>query len=243
LNSRFPLLEVGTVESTMVEAARLVSSGVFEDWTTILAGHQTGGRGRSGRAWINAPGDAFLATVIARVAIPPERAGLIAIAAGVSVAEVLAQLGVDVRLKWPNDILVDERKLGGILIQTQLTSPLIALIGVGINLRGLPSGVSDAVSIEYLGVSPPPPADLARPIVARLQVSVRALEAGGWKQVTSEWTKRALWLGQPVSLIAEREIPGILEGIDEFGRLLLRAEEGAVLFTQAEIQRGPRRKA
>ena len=243
MNSRFPLIEVGTVESTMVEAARLVASGVFEDWTTILAGHQTGGRGRSGRTWINDPGDAFLATVIAKVAIPPERAGLIAIAAGVSVAEVLAQLGVDVRLKWPNDILVDERKLGGILIQTQLTTPLIALIGIGINLRGLPSGVSDAVTILDLGVSPPSPADLARPMVARLRVSVHALEAGGWKQVTCDWTKRALWLGQPVSLIAEREISGKLDGIDEFGRLLLRTAEGAVRFTQGEIKRGPRRLA
>jgi BirA family biotin operon repressor/biotin-[acetyl-CoA-carboxylase] ligase len=244
LTDNFHLIELDTVESTMTEAATLAAGGQFDDWTTVIARHQTGGRGRSGRSWASQPGDALLATVIARVALPPERVGVIAIAAGVAIAEALGKVGVEVGLKWPNDLIANDRKLGGILIQTQMGTPLIALIGIGINLGKVPIEVSaKAVSIADLVPTSPSPVDAARLVVPQLRDSIAELEQGRGQRIIARWTAIALWLEEEVSVIADREVVGILQGIDEFGRLCIRAETGIEHLTQGEVRRGPRKLA
>ena len=238
----FRLIEFDTVESTMTEAAILAAGGQFDDWTTVIARHQTGGRGRSGRSWASQPGDALLATVIARVALPPERVGVIAIAAGVAIAEALGNVGVEVGLKWPNDLIANDRKLGGILIQTLMGTPLTALIGIGVNLRKVPLQVSaEAVSIADLVQTSPSPVDAARLVVPQLRASIAAIEQGRGERIIARWSALALWLGERVSVIADRKVEGILQGIDEFGRLCIRTKTGIERLTQGEVRRGPRK--
>jgi BirA family biotin operon repressor/biotin-[acetyl-CoA-carboxylase] ligase len=153
-------------------------------------------------------------------------------------------VGVEVGLKWPNDLIANDRKLGGILIQTQMGTPLIALIGIGINLGKVPIEVSaKAVSIADLVPTSPSPVDAARLVVPQLRDSIAELEQGRGQRIIARWTAIALWLEEEVSVIADREVVGILQGIDEFGRLCIRAETGIEHLTQGEVRRGPRKLA
>src|SRR6185369_16732979 len=95
-------IELDEVESTMTEAADRLAREEIGPWTTIIARHQTQGRGRRDRRWEAASGDALLATVVVPLEIPPERIGLIALATGLAIADAISEWTVPVSLKWPN---------------------------------------------------------------------------------------------------------------------------------------------
>ena len=120
-----PVLRLGTVTSTQ-DVARDLAIG-----TIVVADHQTAGRGRSERRWESPFGTALLVSFVLR----PNP--LLSLAAGVAAAEAC---GSEVRLKWPNDMLLDGRKVGGILVET---TPRKAICGVGINLTWAPAGAAE----------------------------------------------------------------------------------------------------
>lgn len=128
--------------------------------TVIAAGEQTAGRGRAGRTWTSLPGALALSAIVpwpegpARVRLPIETG--ILLARGLSAA-----FGIDVRLKWPNDLLVDRKKLGGLLVEARSNDEGEgwAVIGIGINVRGTrpdldARGLAGATSLEACGVPP-----------------------------------------------------------------------------------------
>jgi BirA family transcriptional regulator, biotin operon repressor / biotin---[acetyl-CoA-carboxylase] ligase len=241
LNLPFRFIELDSVESTMTEAAARLSAGKLVPWTTILARHQTHGRGRLDRDWANVPGHALLATVVVPLSIPSARAGLVAIAAGTSVARALRDWGVVVKLKWPNDIYLDHRKLGGVLIHSRLGTELVALIGIGINLMSAPQSVKEsAISLADVMTDPPPPRELMETIVRDLHAAVSNLEAGDWQLVIDEWTQSALWVGEHVTILADHEISGRFTGIDQFGRMILDTGAGELEIATGDVRRGPR---
>ena len=99
------------VGSTQDEARRLLGSGDARPGHVVVADEQRAGRGRFGRDWLSPTGGLYATFLL-------EGDPAIAVASGVAVAQALTRLGVDARLKWPNDVLVEGRKLGGILIET-----------------------------------------------------------------------------------------------------------------------------
>jgi BirA family biotin operon repressor/biotin-[acetyl-CoA-carboxylase] ligase len=106
-------------------------------WSVVVAGHQEAGRGRLGRTWASSPGQALLVSVLLRPQLPAARAPLLSLAAGVAGAWACRQAAaVDVRCKWPNDLLAGDRKLGGILPEASVNSGELefAVIGLGLNL-------------------------------------------------------------------------------------------------------------
>jgi BirA family transcriptional regulator, biotin operon repressor / biotin---[acetyl-CoA-carboxylase] ligase len=105
--------------------------------TCLAAEVQTAGRGRRGRAWQSALGASLTFSMLWRFNKGAAELGGLSLAVGVAVARALRALGVDARLKWPNDIVMNDRKLGGILIETQgdMLGPTIAVVGIGLNLR------------------------------------------------------------------------------------------------------------
>ena len=106
-----------------------------------VADEQTAGRGRLGRTWVAPPGSALLVSVLLRPQVPPERVHLLTLAAALSLIDGLP--GVDARLKWPNDVVVGDRKLAGILAEADGNGAIV--IGMGVNLRsdGLAPEVRD----------------------------------------------------------------------------------------------------
>jgi BirA family transcriptional regulator, biotin operon repressor / biotin---[acetyl-CoA-carboxylase] ligase len=131
------LLYRTTTESTMILARREAGEGAPHG-TLVLAEEQTAGRGRRGRSFFSPPGENLYFTFVLR--LPFDQHRRLPIILPVAVSEALAAEGVDVRIKWPNDIWAGQRKLCGMLIDAELTSGgALAMAGIGINVNGDPT--------------------------------------------------------------------------------------------------------
>jgi BirA family biotin operon repressor/biotin-[acetyl-CoA-carboxylase] ligase len=106
--------------STNATAAALADDGAPE-WTLVSAGHQTEGRGRLGRTWVDEPGRAFILSVVLRPTLAPARAGIMSLAAGAAMAEAIHEVaGRRATCKWPNDVLIRDGKVGGVLLESSV---------------------------------------------------------------------------------------------------------------------------
>lgn len=186
------------VDSTNRVAGDLARAGA-PDGIVVLADHQTAGRGRRGRTWESRPGGALLVSVILRPA-----PALVTLGAGVAAAEACeAVAGVSVGLKWPNDLLLDGAKLGGIL--TELVAAA-AVVGLGVNLAWAPAGAARLGR----GVGRD---DLLEAFLARL-------DAPG--DVLARYRARCTTLGRTVRVeLSDRTVEGLATDVDETGRLLV----------------------
>jgi len=151
-----PLLAFASVASTQGICRVLAAEGAPEG-TVVLADHQTAGRGRRGRAWTAPPGTALLFSCVLRPPLDSSRWPELTLTAGCAVAEAVeSTAGVAVRLKWPNDVLVDHRKVAGILAEGVLGEDPFVVLGIGVNVlqRGAdwpPDLSSRAVSLAAVG--------------------------------------------------------------------------------------------
>ena len=121
------------------------------EWTIAAAAHQTAGRGRLGRTWLDDAGRSLLFSIVLRPDLSPSLAGLLSLLAGATLAEACREVAaVEAGCKWPNDVLVHGRKLAGILAEASLSSGRIdhLVLGVGVNLAPPPVGISGATGLE-----------------------------------------------------------------------------------------------
>ena len=215
-------------------------------FSVILSGEQTAGRGREGHGWISPRGNLFL-SVLLRPAARVPHAGLIPLAAGVAVAEALASFGVRAQLKWPNDLVVGERKIAGLLAEAASGSEGIetVVLGIGINLSldpaEVPATIRDAVtSVSLESRRSVPLAEAAAETLARVAVWYHALAREGAATVLAAWRARSVpWWGRPVEVRAGPSlIRGVARGVDERGALLLDLEDG----TRAALLSGEARE-
>jgi BirA family biotin operon repressor/biotin-[acetyl-CoA-carboxylase] ligase len=234
--SAAPVVHFETVSSTMDEMAEMLATGTVEPWTAVVADYQIQGRGRADRSWLAPSGSALLTTIYAPIEIDTSRIGMLSIAAGLAVADAVADLGLSARLKWPNDVLVNDRKLAGILISTRIGARIDALIGIGLNLTSAPPG---AVALSDLCAVTPPTMDLLDAIRDQLMGWCANLDRGHFNEVCNHWTELAAWTGEVVTVPGDESLTGTLVGVDEWGRLVIRTTDGEILLGQSEIARGP----
>ena len=217
---------LGSTNDVLKVKARL---GVPE-WAAILADAQTGGRGRKGRAWASPPGGLYL-SVLLRPGF--EGVGLVPLAAGVAVAEVAREQGVDAELKWPNDTLVRGRKLAGVLTESSSSSRGVdwVVVGIGVNVAvdraSLGPLEQTATSLHLETEKTPPVEEVAAGVLARLSVWYDALGSRP-SSVVDAWRARAVrWWGTPVQVRTTRGVVrGTLCDVDQTGALLVEPEEG-----------------
>lgn len=225
----------------MACARRGAASGLIS-----LAEHQTAGRGRRGRRWVSPYGGNLYCSVLWRFR-DCGLAGLsgLSLAAGVAVIRALRRVGVtEAGLKWPNDLISRERKLGGILVEAagESDGPCFAVVGLGLNLR-LSEREGLDIDQPWIDLAALAGADaVSRNKLAGLVLSelVRALsdfEAHGVKVFLDEWRKHDRLYGREgVLLLSDRQIYGILAGIDDNGLLILQGADGRrQLFASGEI--------
>lgn len=229
-----PGVEVRLVERCASTNSVLLAERAGADHPVLLvAAQQTAGRGRRGRRWHSPAGAGLTFSLALRVRRPLREMAALSLVAGVAAARALRTLGVArAALKWPNDLLVDGAKLGGILVETRAGGQAAprAVLGIGINLRG-----GDALSArlrrpvasldQFLPVSRE---GLLREIVGSLLQAVREFENGGLDSVRGEWEALHAHAGQRlrVRLADGRSVSGIAAGLDGDGGLCLRTRSG-----------------
>jgi BirA family transcriptional regulator, biotin operon repressor / biotin---[acetyl-CoA-carboxylase] ligase len=229
----YRLVSLETVGSTNEEAKRLARAGA-EDGTLIWAREQTRGKGRSGRAWTSPPGNLYLSLVL-RPDCPPVAASQLgfvaALGAGGGLAEVLPPM-IDLRYKWPNDILLNRRKVAGILLETESAAADRLdwlVLGIGINVAERPSDTAfPATSLREEG-------DLESTVEGVLEAFARHFLSwvnrwldDGFAPVRAAWRKSAIGIGEAIRVrLPNAELEGVFEDIDQDGALLLR-ESGTV---------------
>jgi BirA family transcriptional regulator, biotin operon repressor / biotin---[acetyl-CoA-carboxylase] ligase len=216
-----PRLHLRQTDSTNERARELAAAGAPHG-ALVTAAEQTAGRGRQGRTWTAPPGRALLLSVVLRVDEP----ALVPLAAGVAVAEAV---GDHARIKWPNDIHVDGRKVAGILVEGRPQEGW-AVLGIGLNValrqEDFPPELQDTA-----GTLGKEPADLEPTLQALLATLERWL-AASQTDVIAAWRERDALQGQP---IAWNDGSGKAVGIDEAGRLLVGTSSGTVALDAGEV--------
>ena len=226
---------VELVASTGSTNADLLARGGPEG-QVLVAEEQTAGRGRAGRTWVSAPGASLTFSVLLRPAsVPPAARGWLPLLTGVAVAAaVRSAAGVAAALKWPNDVLVGDRKLAGILAEQSSAGDAV-VVGVGLNvatpedaLPVSPSGLP-ATSLLLEGSEVTREALLTE-ILSRLESFYEGFRADPDPErsgLLAEYTTVCATLGRTVrvELPAGRVLAGLAEGIDRGGRLLVRAAD------------------
>ncbi|HEY9039837.1 MAG TPA: biotin--[acetyl-CoA-carboxylase] ligase [Roseovarius sp.] len=229
------------VDSTNAEGMRLAP--VLEVPTWIHAARQLAGRGRRGRAWRDPAGN-FAASLVLRPAEPPERAALRSFVASLALHDALSALapGADLALKWPNDVLLNDGKLAGILLEGSSAGGQMAylVIGIGVNLSNLPEpGAAGAVppvsllSGAGVQVAPEVLLDYLAAAYARREA---VFAADGFAPIREAWLARAARLGQVVTARTMRdEVQGRFDDVDAAGNLVLSTPGGQRAIPAADV--------
>jgi BirA family biotin operon repressor/biotin-[acetyl-CoA-carboxylase] ligase len=207
--------------------------------TLLWALRQTAGRGRAGRIWHAAEGATLTFSLAWKFALPLQALTGLPLAVGVTVAEVLAAHAVEVRLKWPNDILRDGRKLGGILIEVARDGDAHwAVIGIGINMA-LPQQL-DEQTAAVAATAPELQADCANVVAAfacALADALSLFSQQGFSAFVARWNARHAHAGMGVSILDRGAVRyrGHAIGVDEKGRLLLDTEHGRQAVVAGDV--------
>ena len=229
----FELRRVARTASTQDVVRAAARAGAPEGFCCV-AGEQTAGRGRSGRAWVTPPDTALLTSLLLR------RQGVVAAAvplmAGLAVADAVCGLtGVDCRLKWPNDVLAGTGKLAGILGEVEPGGGIVLGVGLNLTVATFPPDVR-GVSLNRLAGRVWGWDAVLAAFLAELGRRLRQLEAGGMGSLRDDWTARAAGLGGPVRAeVGGAMVEGTALGIDDDGALLVVTDHGRVRLVAGEV--------
>lgn len=229
-------------ESTNTEAKELATEGAQEG-TVVTADNQTAGRGRHGQSWFCGAGKGLVFSVILRPNIRGRSSGLIPLLTGVAVVEALEEFNLKPALKWPNDILLNKKKCGGILMEGKFQGELLisVVIGIGLNvnerLNELPSellATSTSVA-EETGTTVQRELLLAS-ILNNLEPWYHSLQSGATTDIISAWEDYCAHLHKGVSFLRKgQEMTGTFSGVAEDGEAIIESRDDRLLLSSEEI--------
>jgi birA, biotin-[acetyl-CoA-carboxylase] ligase region len=222
-----------SVGSTNDEAKAFARSGAAEG-TIVWAKRQEAGRGRRGRAWTSPEGNLYTSTIL-RPGRSPGESAQVSFVAALATAETAASVlpgPVELRCKWPNDVLANGRKLSGILLESEAAAEgglAWLVLGVGINLRHFPESTEfSATSLMAEGAPPMQPGALLEIYAEQLQRWYAIWTEHGFAPIRDAWMARAKGLGEPIVVrLPDRTLTGTFADLDSDGVLLLDRDDGA----------------
>jgi BirA family biotin operon repressor/biotin-[acetyl-CoA-carboxylase] ligase len=232
---RFDVDSIGACESTSTLLLERAEQGAPAG-TVIVADRQTAGRGSRGRRWLATPEGSLTFSVLWRFAGGIEQLAGLSLGVGVAVVRALEVCGATgVALKWPNDILHDNAKLGGILVDLHSEpQSALAVIGIGLNLRP----PDDMAASADFALAPAALDGILFPLPERHRLLAQLLielahvfdrfASGGFAVLRDEWQARHAWQGMPVRLLRDGRLvsEGLCRGADDDGALLLQTTAG-----------------
>jgi BirA family biotin operon repressor/biotin-[acetyl-CoA-carboxylase] ligase len=228
-----------TLGSTNAEALALARAGERGPlW--ITAKTQTAGRGRRGNAWVSAPGNLFATLLLAEPSQPaqaPQLSFVAALALHDAVSESAPQLAPQLKVKWPNDLLLGGKKCAGILIEGDNGQIFAVAIGIGVNCASHPPQTAHPATDLTTGGTEVTPEHMLAALGAAMSGRLAQWRRGeGFAAIRSDWLKRAAGLGGDICVrLPERELTGRFEGLDDAGCLLLKTAGGVTTVTAGEV--------
>lgn len=228
-----------TLGSTNTEALEQARAGAPEG-LCIVARRQTAGRGRYGRTWVSAKDAGLYFSIVLRPKLETQFLPLITLMAGIAVHDMLRDYGLNPDIKWVNDILIDERKISGILAETAETDHgLAVVVGVGVNLTSSnfpPEIAAAATSIEEAAGLRITSEEAAATLTKFLSHFCDVLSRPeGTAAIVEEWKQRSTYFsGKPVRVVTGNEtVTGTTDGLEPNGALRVRLPGGGVTIIQA----------
>ena len=209
------------VDSTQTVAKHYLLEGDADEGTVILSDQQLSGSGRRGKSWDSPIGGLYCSLILKPQGKPIESYAQLAFVVAVGIQKALHSLlpTLPLTLKWPNDILIDTKKVGGILIEIEGQD---VVIGMGINIDSHPA---DAAHLNEYFYTPLTTEDVLKPVLKMVWDTYQEWLENGFESIQTQWLKYAHQLGE----ILEREgIKGRFVGISESGVMLLETENGDV---------------
>lgn len=220
--------------STQATALAMAADGAPE-WTLVVAGHQTHGRGRLGRTWVDRPGEALMCSIVLRPALEPDSAGLVALLAGSALAGATFEVA-DQRAacKWPNDLLVAGRKAGGILAESSVRGGRIehVVLGLGVNLGEPPPELPEAGAVDVDAE------DLLGAFLERFAAAYDPNAPGFAEAVVEGYREVCATLGRRVRAtnVEGEVVEGEAVDVDVRGGLVVRTERGDDVVRFGEVE-------
>lgn len=234
-----PLHRHEEVSSTNDLAKALAAEGAPEG-TTVVANTQTAGRGRRGRVWMSPAGNLYL-SVLLRPAIAPVEAPPLAPAMGLAVAQAIEEVApVAATIKWPNDVLVNDRKVAGILVESMVAGAKLsaAIVGIGVNVGSeLPAEIADiATTLSREAVRNVRREEVLEALLASMSRVYARFAAAGFADLAEEWSDRDHLAGRTVTIDTGRDkVEGIARGVTAAGALRVETAAGLREVTTGEV--------
>ena len=230
-----------SVPSTNMVAMDLASKGC-PDGTVIIADAQTAGKGRLGRSWISPPGKNLYMSIVLRPGISPRDATALTLLAAVACTSAIRRsASIPASIKWPNDLLVGQRKMGGILteIKADIDRIIYAIVGIGINVNLHPQdmpeeikAIATSIFVETGGHFSR--SELAGAIILDFDKWYGRLLTKGKAVIADEWLTMSSTIGERIRVAAVNQtFEGVAEGIDDDGLLILKLNDGTYLKLSA----------
>ncbi|MDN5302635.1 MAG: BirA family transcriptional regulator [Thermoanaerobacteraceae bacterium] len=221
-----------SVDSTNSQAKKFAQEGAPHG-TIVIADEQTGGKGRLGRAWESPKGTGIWVSVILKPDIMPSEAPKLTMLTAVAVTEAITEkTGISASIKWPNDVLIDGKKVCGILTEMSAETDVVnyVVIGTGINVNNdiFPDEIKDkAISLKIAAGNAVDRIQILAGFLERLEYHYKTAMARGFEPVLNDWRKLCCNLGKPVEIITrDGSFTGIAEDIDEQGALIVKKTDG-----------------
>jgi BirA family biotin operon repressor/biotin-[acetyl-CoA-carboxylase] ligase len=227
---------VQETDSTNMQARTLASQGAAEG-TVVVADSQTHGRGRRGRTWFSPSGQSIYASIILRPSMAPAQAPQITLLTAVAVVKTLNETAnLNAKIKWPNDVLIQGKKIAGILteISTDMDVVDFVVVGLGINVNTpremMPPDIQQiATSIKIETGGEVSRADLLCRFLKHFESCYDQLKAEGFGPIMAQWRRMTDIIGQLVHVdVLDKRHTGTVESVDDDGVLILRDDQDTV---------------
>jgi BirA family biotin operon repressor/biotin-[acetyl-CoA-carboxylase] ligase len=232
---------IASTGSTNADLRAAALDGAAEG-TVIVAEEQTSGRGRLNRTWSSPPRAGIAVSVLLRPRpVPAQRWGLLPLMTGVAVCEAIDGVSrLDVGLKWPNDVLVDERKLGGILaerIDTPAAPALVVGVGLNVSLRSDELPGPEATSLVLAGADVVDRMPILLSLLRHVADGYAAWQRGDDERLKAAYRSRCTTIGREVTvqLPGGKSVEGIASGVDRDGHLVVSGRDGPVAVASGDV--------
>lgn len=235
-SGRWSVHTSGSVDSTQKWVRQRISA--LSDRSVFIAGSQTEGRGRTGRSWQSPPGG-FYASLLLKPAPPIEFAQCVSLLAALAVSRIAGRRGLSAMVKWPNDVIISERKIAGIVAETGCTPESWFILGIGVNLKDAPEVPGRSIlppGALRMFAKPPEPEEFLHEFLKEFDNSWPSRNIHPVRGLMNELHERLWNRGREVVIrIGEEENMGVIKGLDENGSLLLSTNSGDRRLVSGEL--------